>query len=128
METVDEVEAESKTHEATDDDGLQDILNRLSHLAQEKETTLFSDEAESIIRDIEQILAISLKAKESTRRVSKRRRESYEDNSNEDRDLQYQREVKRIKGHLTPSLCVGVNEKGILKVLNAITSPLTSIL
>ncbi|KAL8823587.1 MAG: hypothetical protein Q9191_005720 [Dirinaria sp. TL-2023a] len=110
-ETIDDAEIEKKAHEVSEEHGLRDSLNRLSLLAQEKEKTMFSNEAESIICDIEQLLAISLKAEESTKAGSKRGRVFYDDDSNDDRHLQYQHEVKRMRGHLTASHCLVVNEK-----------------
>ena len=120
IDVSDNVETKNQAHEASDDDDLQDALYRLCHLAKEQGKTLFSAEAESIIRDVEQMLAFLLKAEEGDKSVktrSKRRRASYENDSYDDQDLQYRHEVKRIKGLLTASHCVGVNERGVYKML-----------
>ncbi|KAK0509564.1 hypothetical protein JMJ35_007958 [Cladonia borealis] len=95
-------------------DDLQESLSRLRHLAQEKQNTVFSAEAEAIIQDFERIFFPPLNAERDERSnkddKGKRRRDSTESDSNGD-ELEYQHEIKRIKGLLTASHCVAVNDK-----------------
>ena len=110
----------NKVFEAPDDDSLPEILNRLRDLAKEKDKTLFSAKAESITHDIEQILTISLQTEQDASPVRggcKRRRGSYNTDSDDDQDLQYQSDIKRIKSFLTTSHCIGINEKGFYREL-----------
>lgn len=97
-------------------DDLQASLSRLRRLAQEKQKTVFSAEADAIIHDIEQIFFTQLNAERDERssedKKGKRRRDSTESNSESD-ELEYQHEIKRIKGLLTTSYCVAVNDKGL---------------
>ncbi|KAI9722050.1 MAG: hypothetical protein M1812_002010 [Candelaria pacifica] len=108
------VKMRGKPHETLEDDGLQDALDRLCQFAKEEEKTLYSADAESIIRDIEQMLAFLLKADDRGNPVHcKRKRQEGADESvsSEDRDLQYRYEVKRIKGLLDASYGVAINER-----------------
>ena len=102
-------------------DDLQDSLSRLRHLAQEKQKTVFSAEADAIIQDLEQILFPPLNAEQDERSDKnskvKRRRDSTESDSSGD-EREYQHEIKRIKGLLTASYCVAVNEKGLSHILH----------
>lgn len=121
-EPSDETDTEANAHaNSSDYDDLQASLSRLRHLAQEKQTTVFSAEADAIIHDIEQIFFTPLNAGRDERsskvNKGKRRRDSIESNSESD-ELEYQHEIKRIKGLLTASHCVAVNEKGSSHVLH----------
>ena len=102
-------------------DDLQASLSRLCHLAQEKQKTVFSAEADAIIHDLEQIFFTPLNAKRDERsskdNKGKRRRDSTESNSESD-ELEYEHEIKRIKGLLTTSHCVAVNDKGLSHMLH----------
>ena len=102
-------------------DDLQDSLSRLRHLAQEKQKTVFSAEADAIIQDLEQIFFPTLNAERDERsdenNKGKRRRDSTESDSNGE-ELEYQHEIKRIKGLLTASHCVAVNDKGLSHMLH----------
>ena len=113
----DDVEMDEDAHQHLDDD-VQNALNRLSHLAQEKQKPLFSADAEAIIGDIGQIFFSSQSAdhtedQEIPVKGKKRRwrRDSFERESDED-DLQYTRAINQIKGLLMASDCVAVNDKG----------------
>ncbi|KAG8526156.1 uncharacterized protein KY384_000149 [Bacidia gigantensis] len=98
---------------AVAEDGLQEALQRLSQLAHDTDKIVFSEAAEAIIDDIEQILAQadqeSLQA--SRRREGKRKKRSYDD-IDEVEEKNLQRNVKRMSGHLVTSHCITVNEKG----------------
>ena len=102
-------------------DDLQASLSRLRHLAQEKQKTVFSTEADAIIHDIEQIFFPTLDGERHERsredKKGKRRRDSTDSNS-ESEELEYQHEIKRIKGLLTTSHCVAVNDKGLSHMLH----------
>ena len=115
-ETPVDVDMDANAHASSScDDDLQDSLSRLRHLAQEKQKTMFSAEADAIIQDLEQIFFPPLNAERDERsdmdKKGKRRRDSADSNRNSD-ELEYQHEVKRIKGLLTASHCVAVNDKG----------------
>ena len=115
IEDFEEMETEGKAYDkSSDDNGLQDALDRLCHLAKQKEKTVFSEEAETIIHNIQYIFELLLKAEEEEckeERKGKRSWESYERDITDDHPL-YQHEVKRIKGLLSASHCVSINEKG----------------
>ena len=121
-ETSKDVDMDSNTHASSSGyDDLRDSLGRLRHLAQEKQKTVFSAEADAIIQDLEQIFFPTLNAERDERsdknNKGKRRRESNESDSNGD-ELEYQHEIKRIKGLLTASHCVAVNDKGFSHMLH----------
>ena len=102
-------------------DVLQYSFSRLRHLAQEKQKTVFFAEADTIIQDLEQKFFPTLNAERDERSdkndKGKRRRDSTESDSNGD-ELEYQHEIKRIKGLLTASHCVAVNDKGFSHMLH----------
>ena len=115
-ETSEDVDMDANAHTSSSGyDDLKESLSRLRDLAQEKQKTVFSAEAEAIIQDLEQIFFPTLNAEREKRpdkdNKGKRRRNSTESNSNSD-ELEYQHEIKRIKGLLTASHCVAVNDKG----------------
>lgn len=108
-----------KRHSSNDDnlldDSLQDAYHRLFHLAKEREKTVMSAEAASVISDIQQVLVSILGAEQVDRSVqnkSKRRRISYENNSDDDQDLRFDDEAKQIKDMLDVSHIVAINKKG----------------
>lgn len=112
----DDADIDANTHaNSSGYDDLQASLSRLRHLAQEKQKTVFSAEADAIIHDIEQIFFTPLNAERDERsskdNKGKRRRDSTESDSESD-ELEYQHVIKRIKGLLTTSHCVAVNDKG----------------
>ena len=97
------------------DERLQHAIDRLCHLTQEKEQTVFSAEAETIIHDVQHIFELLLEADEQERvedRKRKRLRKAYESDMTDDEYLLYQHEVKRIRGFLSASHCIAINEKG----------------
>ena len=102
-------------------DDLQASLSRLRRLAQEKQKTVFSAEADAIIHDIEHIFFTPLNAERHERlredKKGKRRRDSTDSDSGSE-ELEYQHEIKRIKGLLTTSHCVAVNDKGLSHMLH----------
>ena len=117
----DDVEMDKNTHEISDSDrGLQVALDRLCQYANENEKMVFSAEADAIIRDIENIFSlysnVEVKEKHTENQKGKRRGESSESGSDDD-DLQYQHEVKRMKGLLIASNGVAINHKGCRKML-----------
>ena len=121
-ETSEDVDMDANAHASSSGyDDLQDSLSRLRHLAQEKQKTVFSAEADAIIHDIEQIFFPPLNAERNERsdkdNKGKRRRDSADSNRNSD-ELEYQHEIKRIKGLLTASHCVAVNDKGSSHMLH----------
>lgn len=113
-QTFDEVDTK-KVHEVSDADFLQDALDRLCLLAKEKERTVFSTEANSIICDIKKILIFLSKAEEgdgSSGSRSRKRKMSQMDDRRDEQDAQYQHVIKRVKGLLSASHCVAVHEQG----------------
>ena len=121
VETSEDVDIDANAHaKSSDYDDLQESLSRLRHLAHEKQKTVFSAEAEAIIQDLERIFFPPLNAERDERSnkndKGKRRRDSTESDSNGD-ELEYQHEIKRIKGLLTTSHCVAVNDKGFSHML-----------
>ena len=121
-EPCDDTDMDAKAHaNLSGYDDLQASLSRLRHLAQEKQKTVFSAEADAIIHDVEHIFFTTLNAERDARSSKdskgKRRRDSIESNSESD-ELEYQHEIKRIKGLLTTSHCVAVNDKGRSRMLH----------
>ena len=120
-EILEDVNMDASAHISSSGyDDLQDSLSRLRNLAQEKQKTVFSAEAEAIIQDLEQIFFPTLNAEGVERpdknNKGKRRKDSTESDSNSD-ELEYQREIRRIRGLLTASHCVAVNDKGFSHTL-----------
>ena len=116
VETSEDVDMDANAHaNSSSYDDLQESLSRIRHLAQEKQKTVFSAEADAIIQDLEQIFFPTLNAQRNEgldqNNKGKRRRDSTESESNGD-ELEYQHDIKRIKGLLTASQCVAVNDKG----------------
>lgn len=113
-ETFEEMNLDGKEHDSSDDDdGLLRALGRLCQFAKEKEKTVFSEDAETIINDVQHICDLLIEAVEdrSVKEMKgKRLRSSYE--SDKDNNLLYRQEAKRIKGLLTASHCISINEKG----------------
>ncbi|KAL8751455.1 MAG: hypothetical protein Q9184_006067 [Pyrenodesmia sp. 2 TL-2023] len=109
-----EMEIDTETQDSSDDgNGLLHVLDRLCHLAQEIGKTVFSEEAEKSIHDIQDIFELLLQAEEQEHgRESKGKRlwESCDTDNTEDHLLD-QPEVKRIKGLLSASHCISINEK-----------------
>ena len=97
-----------------DEDSIRECLDRLCQLAEETEKTMYSEDTETIIDDLQRLFDLSSKAEhQSTKdRKGKRRRESSE-NITDDEVLQHQREVKRMKSLLTTSQCIALNGKGV---------------
>ena len=121
VETSEDVDMDENAHASSSDyDDLQESLSRLRNLAQEKQKTVFSAEAEAIIQDLEQIFFLRLNAERDERpdenNQGKRCKNSTESDSNSD-ELEYQHEIKRIKGLLAASHCVAVNDKGFSHTL-----------
>ena len=114
MNNSQKVEMEGKAHITSDDDhGLQNALDRLCHFAKQKEKTAFSEEAETVIRNLQHILKLQLLAEEEERgegRKDKTYGETYERDITHN-NLLYQDEVKQIKRMLGASHCVSINEK-----------------
>ena len=121
VETSEDVDMDANAHASSSGYDLQDSPSRLRHLAQEKQKTVFSAEADAIIHDIEQIFFTPLNAKRDERsdknNKGKRRRDSADSLRNSD-ELGYQREIKRVKGLLNASHCVAVNHKGFSHMLH----------
>lgn len=114
VETFEEMDLDGKEHDSSDDDdGLLHALDRLCQFAKEKEKTVFSEDAEAIINDVQHIcdlLPEAVEARSVKEMKGKRLRTSYE--SDMDKNLLYRQEAKRIKGLLTASHCISINEKG----------------
>ena len=96
-----------------DEDSFRECLDRLCQLTKETEKTKYSEDAETIIDDLQDLFDSMSKAEhQSTKdRRGKRRRDS-NDNITDDEVLQHQREVKRMKSLLTTSQCIALNGKG----------------
>lgn len=87
-----------------EDENSRDAVYRLCQLANEAEKTVFSEDAEAIIQDLEKMLAM-LDRSDAGFDSTKTRR------GDED-DEELGRDMKRIKGFLYSSHCVEINEKG----------------
>ena len=109
-----QVDAKAQDTSGDGDNCLRDALDRLCHLAKEAGKTVHCEQAETILCDIQQVFELLLEAEEKAfvkERKGKRSRENYESDVMEDQ-LLYQREVKRIKGFLSASQSIAINEKG----------------
>ena len=94
-----------------DDQSLRDAVDRLCRGVKDKETSMFSEDVDEIVADVQQLLNLLLKAEaeESQNRKGKRSICSYE---NDFHYPQYQKEVNRIKAVLITSPCIAFNEQG----------------
>ena len=97
-----------------DDNSLRHALDRLCHLAKEAGKTVHCEEAEKILSDIQQIFELLLEAEEKEFVKDRKGKRSRETNNSDDVEdqLLYQREVKRIKGCISASQSIAINEKG----------------
>ena len=97
-----------------DDNSLRHALDRLCHLAKEAGKTVHCEEAEKILSDIQQIFELLLEAEEKEFVKDRKGKRSREDDKSDDVEdqLLYQREVKRIKGFISASQSIAINEKG----------------
>ena len=120
-EDPEEMQVDAKAQDTSGDDNcLQHALDRLCHLAKEAGKTVHCEEAETILRDIQQIFELLLEAEEKEfvkDRTGKRSRENDKSDDMEDQ-LLYQREVKRIKGFISASQSIAINEKSKFFILN----------
>lgn len=114
-EDPEEMQVDAKAQDTLGDDNcLRHALDRLCHLAREAGKTVHCEEAETILRDIQKIFELLLEAEEKEfvkDRKGKRSRENDKSDDMEDQ-LLYQREVKRIKGFISASQSIAINEKG----------------
>ena len=103
-----------------DDNSLRHALDRLCHLAKEAGKTVHCEEAEEILSDIQQIFELLLEAEEKEFVKDRKGMRSREDDRSDDVEdqLLYQREVKRIKGFISASQSIAINEKGKFFIFN----------
>ena len=92
-------------------------LERLSCLVEEKEKIVISSEAAAIINDIENLffaipIVDSIEPSKADVKGKKRMLSSEGDDRYYCNSMQYQQNVKRLKGHLATSQAVAVNDKG----------------
>ena len=98
-----------------DNDGLQQALDRLRHLAEENERTAFGEDAETILADVDYVYDLLLKPEKEEHlgtSKGKRAREDFESDITEDQMLQ-RREMKRVKNFIKASQSIAINEKGV---------------
>lgn len=94
-----------------DNNGLQDALTLLCQLAEEDGKTIPSAEAESLIDAIERVFSTSVDgpiAHGYTGSMSSKRERDESDGE----EMQYQREMKRLKSVMHSAQAVAVNRKG----------------
>ena len=111
-----DVDMEENPSPVTEDDGLQDALDRLCQTANDKERTVFSAEADALIEDIELILTSLMDAEASTtypKDKKGKRKRSFEDDEKvvAEPSMRNMRDVKRVKGLLSAAHCFGLNSK-----------------
>ena len=99
---------------SSDDNGLLHALDRLRHLATEAGKTAHCEQAETILRDIQQVFELLLETEEKKFEKERKGKRSRETNNSDDVEdqLLYQREVKRITGFISASQSIAINEKG----------------
>ncbi|KAL9118919.1 MAG: hypothetical protein Q9187_004526 [Circinaria calcarea] len=119
-DTAIDVEMEEQHNETisdNDSNGLHASLDRLFNLASEKQSTVFSVEAQSIIDDVEQLLnAISMKAIAQRASADARKRKVEElTERDETEDLEHKRRIRRIRGSLIASQCLALNKPVIVE-------------
>ena len=112
----DELGTDTLAQPKSDENALEDAIDRLSGFVNEKDKVLFSDEADSLICDMEKLLIFLSENVERCKAVQIRGRgkgvpDVTGSDGNQD-SLQYRREVKRMNGLLTSSDCVAINGKG----------------
>ena len=119
LETTKNIEIEGEQAQSPNKDTYIEALDRLSRIVRDKEGTVFSTEAATIIQDVEQILTSLMNARVCTTlegdRKGKRKRASTEDQLGADAepDLQTMQEVKRVKGLLIASHCLDISSKSM---------------
>ena len=97
-----------------DDTDIQECLDRLCRLAEKTATTIYSEDAETIVDDLQNVLDLMMTGKKCVKDgKGKRRRESHE-STTDDKTLQNQREVKRMKGILSASQYISLNGRGTI--------------
>ena len=97
------------------DNCLEEALDRLSELVNEKEQTVSSIEAESIIEDVDKILAHFLKAEENHKLHDDRKgkKRAYDEVGDSDfQDAQCIHDLKRMKRILNASDRIALKDKG----------------
>lgn len=97
------------------DNCLEEALNRLSELVNENEQTVSSTEAESIIEDVDKILAYLLKAEENHKLhdEAKGKKTACDEGGDIDvQDAQCKHDLKRMKRILNASDRIALKEKG----------------
>lgn len=97
------------------DNCLGEALDRLSELVNEKEQTISSTEAESIIEDVDELLAYLLKAEGNHKLHDdrKRKKRAYDEGDDIDvQDAQCKHDLKRMKRILNASDRIALKEKG----------------
>ena len=110
----------TKVPQNSDEDDLEEAIDRLCGFANEKDKVLFSAEADLLICDIEKLLVFlseNIECYKAVQTTGKRKAISDNTNSDDKQDLQYGREVGRMKGLLTSSDCVAINGKGHFTLL-----------
>ena len=106
---------ESMVPQNSEEADLEEAIDRLCGFVNEKDKVLFSAEADLLICDIEKLLVFlseNIKSHKAVQTTGKRKALPDNTNSGDNQDLQYRREVKRMKGLLTSSDCVAINGKG----------------
>ena len=92
-------------------------INRLCSLATEPRKTVFSDEAQCIIADIEKILSLAFREAKSTGiSETKKRKQDQLDNADiaeASRASQRELDLKRMQGLLTSSHCIDVGQRSL---------------
>ena len=114
-EDVEGAEVDGKMYDCpSDDNGLQNALGRLCHLEKEKDRTLFCEEAEKILQDVQCVydVLVEPEVEEYVKdRKGKRASESSESDATQN-ELVCQREFKRLKGLMSGLESIAVNKKG----------------
>lgn len=114
LEDIDMDEAESQT--SGDDTNFQAAITRLYALAQEKGKTFYSDEVQSIIEDVEQILdhANNFKTQQPLHHDWKGKKRARDEDEDDVEEIKRQHiGIRKMKGLLTASHHLAINGKGM---------------
>lgn len=114
------IEHHDSNHGDETDPMLFESVGRLCSLASQTERMVYSDEAQSLIDDLQHLLGAALKqaSKPSIKGEFLKRKQVLADTTcsgTAASDIEYERDLKRIKGLLTASSDVAVNQAGMLR-------------
>lgn len=102
-----------------EEDGIMECLGRLCQLATETNETIFSEDAEAIIRDLECLLDSLSKVEDVSNEAQHRGKRKRQEGHSDDAASQHGNDLKRMKSFLTSSQSIALNGRST----NPVTHP-----